>query len=89
MSPKDFIPWIGKESTFSRWKRLEKKAATLPVLFALFFSKAIEITVLNITELTRGVMIDIGSMFMLAVITALIYVYEIELEDIGDVVSQE
>lgn len=89
MDPKTLIPNFGEESTLDRWKRLEKKAATLPVLFALFFSEAVKITALSITELNRGVAIDVGSMLVLAGITALLYVYEIELEDIGDVVNQE
>lgn len=89
MDPKSLIPKYGKESALDRWKRLEKKAATLPVLFALFFSEAIKITVLSITELNRAVAIDVVSMLVLAAITALLYVYEIDLDDVEDVVTKE
>ena len=89
MHPKHLIPGLGNPETIKRFRELEKRAATLPVLFALFFSEGVKIMALSITELDKAVIIDVSSMLLLAAITALLYVYEIELEDIEDVVNQE
>ena len=82
MNPKHFIPGLGNSGTAKRFRELEKRAGTLPVLFALFASEAIKITTLAFPSYTRDVYIDIATMIILSIVTGALYVYEIDLDDI-------
>jgi hypothetical protein len=90
MKLKWLIPGRGDYKTLSRLRDLEQKAGTLPVMFALFFTKAIEITVLAIP----AVFIDLPSfvepifdaikMFIAAMIVGAMHIYEIQLRNVFD-----
>lgn len=72
MSWKNYIPGMGEMTTLDRVRKLEKKAGTLPVIFALFFTEALKTAIANVP-------IAIGNTvkFLLAsIIIALIYIYE-------------
>jgi uncharacterized membrane protein (DUF485 family) len=83
MNPKHLLPWYGGKSAKQRFKELEEKAGTLPVMFALFFTEAIKITTLSIPflhgmdMLPQGI-IDAFQMFVAAIIVGIIYVYDFE-----------
>ncbi|EGQ44218.1 MAG: hypothetical protein J07AB43_02770 [Candidatus Nanosalina sp. J07AB43] len=82
MNPKHLIPGVGPSSTVQRIKKLEKKAATLPVLFALFFSEAIKIAALGFPHYNTDIVIDVVIMIVLAIVTGLMYVLEVNLENV-------
>ena len=88
MNPKELIPWYGGKSAKQRFKELEQKAGTLPVMFALFFTEAIKITALSIPflhgmEMLPQGIIDAFQMLVAAIIVGIIYVYDFEpIEDI-------
>jgi len=83
MKLKDLVPWIGNDKTAKRWRELEKKAGTLPVFFALFFSEFVKILTLSFPNYSMNTIVDLIVLFVLSVIIATIYVYDID----GDVVS--
>lgn len=83
MKIKDFIPMMGKSDTVQRYKDLEKKAATLPIFFALFFSESIKIAALAFPQYTPDTTFDIVKMFVAALIVGIIYIYELD-EAISD-----
>jgi predicted permease len=82
MRLRDLMPWIGKNNTQKRWKQLEKKAVTLPVLFSLFFTKFIEIIVLAAPDFPMEELFNAFTMLVLSLITGGVFVYGVELEDI-------
>jgi len=82
MRLRDLMPWIGKNNTQKRWKQLEKKAVTLPVLFSLFFTKFIEIIVLAAPDFPMEELFNALTMLVLSFITGAIFIYGVELEDI-------
>ena len=82
MRLRDLMPWIGKNNTQKRWKQLEKKAVTLPVLFSLFFTKFIEIIVLAAPDFPMEELFNAFTMLVLSLFTGAVFVYGVELEDI-------
>lgn len=78
MRIRDFLPMVGQSGTVQRYKDLEKKAATLPVFFALFFSESVKIAALAFPQYTPSTKMDIAKMFIAAVIVAIIYIYELD-----------
>jgi len=83
MNLKHLLPWVGKDKTAKRWRELEKRAGTLPVFFALFFSEFVKILTLSFPNYSMNTIVDLIVLFVLSVIIATIYVYDID----GDVVS--
>jgi hypothetical protein len=83
MNFKDLLPWVGKGGTSKRWRELEKRAGTLPVFFALFFSEFVKILTLSFPNYSLSTIFDLLTLFILSALTALLYVYDID----GDVIS--
>jgi hypothetical protein len=76
---KELCPGVGEKTTRQRIKELEKKAATLPVIFALLFTEAIKSTIGMIP--VPHITIPTPVKFLIAaLIVAVIYIYE---EDAG------
>lgn len=84
MKLKWLIPGETDVNTLQRLRQLEQKAGTLPVMFALFFTKAIEITVLAIPPFIPIPnfilpLFDAIKMLLAAIIVGVIHVYELDL----------
>lgn len=85
MDLKWLVPGKGDHQTLQRLRELEQKAGTLPVMFALFFTKAIEITVLAIPPVFITLpkfiapLFDAIKMLVAAIIVGIIHVYELDL----------
>lgn len=76
---KELLPGFGEKTTRQRIKELEKRAATLPVIFALLFTEAIKSTIGLIP--VPYITIPAPVKFLIAaLIVAAIYIYE---EDAG------
>jgi len=92
MNLKEFVPGYGEKSTRKRIHELERRAGTLPVMFALFFTEAIKIAALEIPLLTHGMGVteataDVIRMLLLSVIVGSIYIYDIDIDDVEEVVE--
>ena len=85
MNLKHLVPWMGKDKTAKRWRELEKRAGTLPVFFALFFSEFVKILTVSFPNYSINTIIDLLTMLILSVLTAFIYVYDID----GDVITDK
>lgn len=87
MDIRELIPGLGEKTTRQRVKELEKEAGTLPVIFSLFFTEALKEGVIAIPFLEsfpESVAISI-QMTIASAIVALIYVYQLDPENILDV----
>ena len=78
MHPKHLIPGLGNPETMKRFRELEKRAGTLPVLFALFASEGIKIAALGFPNYSSSQTADIVAMALLAVVTGVVYVYDLD-----------
>ena len=88
MRLRDVIPGLGKSKTRRRIKKLEQKAGTLPVMFALFFTEFIKIATLAIPTFSRSAILDASMMLGLALLTGVLYVRGVDIS-IEDVVYDE
>ena len=89
MNLKHLLPWVGKDKTAKRWRELEKKAGTLPVFFALFFSEFVKILTLSFPNYSMNTIIDLIVLFVLSVTIAIIYVYDIDSDAVSDSIDME
>lgn len=85
MELKQLLPGYGEHSTRKRMHELEKRAGTLPVMFALFFTEGIKLVVSAIPFFDGinglwGGFIEAAQMFLVAIILGLIYVYDVDLD---------
>lgn len=88
MNPKELVPGYGDKATMARFRELESRAGTLPVMFSLFFTEAIKIAALSIPvfEGVNGVwggFIHAIQMLIAAIIVGMLYVYELDLLEDG------
>lgn len=72
---KQLIPGLGEKTTRQKIRELEKKAATLPVIFALLFTESLKgfINFISIPYITVPSPVKF---FIAAMIVALLYIYE-------------
>lgn len=89
MNLKHLLPWVGKDKTAKRWRELEKRAGTLPVFFALFFSEFVKILFLSFPSYSMKTTLDLIVLLVLSVITATIYVYDLDGDLITDSIDME
>lgn len=89
MKLKDLVPWIGNDKTARRWRELEKKAGTLPVFFALFFSEFVKILTLSFPNYSMETILDLLTLFILSAFVAFLFVYDIDGDVISDNVDME
>lgn len=78
MHPKHLIPGLGNPETAKRFRELEKRAGTLPVLFALFASEGIKMAALGFPSYSNSQVADIVTVTGLAVLIGVVYVYDLD-----------
>jgi hypothetical protein len=79
MTLKDFIPGLGDRTTAKRIRDLEKKAGTLPVIFALLFTESIKSAIANLQIYLPNPI----KFFIASIIVAIFYIYEDERKNVA------